>query len=286
MATLLLFFDGVGIGRDDPETNPFAEAGVRRLGPAAGRAPDPEAAFRPLDATLGIPGLPQSATGQTTLYTGINAARLLGRHHPGFPGPTLGAILERDSLFLKILQRGGRPTFANAYSRRFFETRRRWSATTCMLTSSGVPVRWLDEDEPRDLALSHDYTGEWLERRGVSVKQRDARDAARVLSSMLDEHDLVLYEYFLTDLVGHRGTREQKVEQARRIEDLVDADLGAVDLSRHRVAVVSDHGNLEDGATGSHTLNPVPFLAWGSESKELVDRVGSFEELTPALVPG
>src|SRR5215510_2349561 len=68
MATLLLFFDGVGIGNDEPETNPFAEAGARRLSVVAGRAPDPEAAYRPLDATLGVAGLPQSATGQTTIY--------------------------------------------------------------------------------------------------------------------------------------------------------------------------------------------------------------------------
>ena len=34
---------------------------------------------------LGIEGLPQSATGQTALFTGINAAQLLGRHLFGFP---------------------------------------------------------------------------------------------------------------------------------------------------------------------------------------------------------
>jgi hypothetical protein len=286
MATLLLFFDGVGIGRDDPETNPFAEAGVRRLAALAGRAPDPEAAYRPLDATLGIEGLPQSATGQTTIYTGTNAAKVLGRHHPGFPGPTLWALIEKDSLFHRMLRAGKRPTFANAYGRQYFAVKRRWSVTTRMISTSGSSFRWLEEEEPRDEALPHDYTGEWLHRRGsTTAKRRSAAEAAGVLSGLLD-HDLVLYEYFLTDLVGHRGERADRVRQALRIEELVDAVLRTIDLSRHRVVVISDHGNLEDGTSGSHTRNPVPLLVWGSGAGALVDRVDSLEALTPALSDG
>jgi hypothetical protein len=285
VATLLLFFDGVGIGRDDAETNPFAEAGVARLAPLAGRAPDPAGAFRPLDATLGVAGLPQSATGQTTIYTGTNAAQVLGRHHPGFPGPTLWTLIEKDSLFHRMLREGRRPTFANAYGHAYFAVKRRWSVTTRMISTSGVPFRWLEEEEPRDEALPHDYTGEWLHRRGSAFgKRRTAGGAARVLSRLLDRNDLVLYEYFLTDLVGHRGEREDRVKQARRIEELVDAVVGTVDLARHRVVVISDHGNLEDGTSGSHTRNPVPLLAWGIGAAALVAAVDSLEALTPALV--
>ena len=38
-----------------------------------------------LDAVLGVKGRPQSATGQTSLFTGVNAAAVLGRHLRGFP---------------------------------------------------------------------------------------------------------------------------------------------------------------------------------------------------------
>lgn len=285
MATLLLFFDGVGIGRDDPETNPFAEIGAKRLAPLAGRAAGADAAYRPLDATLGIAGLPQSATGQTTIYTGINAAQVLGRHHPGFPGPTLAALIEKDSIFHRMLRAGMRPTFANAYGHAYFAVKRRWSVTTRMISSSGVPFRWLEDEEPRDEALPHDYTGEWLHRRGsTTAKVRSAAEAARVLSGLLDQNDLVLYEYFLTDLVGHRGEHDDRVLQAVRIEELVDAVVGTVDLVRHRVVMISDHGNLEDGTTGSHTLNPVPLLVWGVGAAQLVSSVDSLAALTPALV--
>src|SRR5215831_8556921 len=105
MSTLLLFVDGVGVGRDEPGVNPFAVPEIRHLAPLAGRGPADGAAFRPLDATLGVAGLPQSATGQTTLFTGVNAARAMGRHHPGLPGPTLQAILRTESLFSKVVAR-------------------------------------------------------------------------------------------------------------------------------------------------------------------------------------
>lgn len=285
MATLILFFDGIGVGRGDPAVNPFAAVGVRRLSVLAGREPETDAHFRPLDATLGVEGLPQSATGQTTLLTGVNAARIIGRHVQGIPGPSLAAVIERESLFLKLVRAGLRPTFANAYTRSHLEARRpRWSATTRAVMASGVPFRMLEEDERRDRALPHDYTGAWWRERGHEVAPRTAREAGQVLSGLLDDHDVVLYEYFLTDLAGHRGTWAQKLEQAGRAEDLIDAVLDAADLGRHRVVVISDHGNLEDGEHKRHTLNAVPLLAWGRDAGALIARVHGLDGLTPALL--
>ena len=79
-------------------------------------------------------------------------------------------------------------------------------------------------------------------------------------------------------------TWEQKLEQARRAEELVDAVLDEADLDRHRVVVVSDHGNLEEGTHTRHTLNPVPLLSWGHGADALVDRVDEMVDLTPALI--
>jgi hypothetical protein len=287
VATLLMFIDGVGIGRDDPRENPFAVPAIRRLAPLAGRLPMDGASFRPLDATLGVPGLPQSATGQTTLFTGVNAAQAIGAHHPGLPGPTLQAILRDQSLFTKLVQRGARPTFANAFTRKYLDAKRpRFGATTHMVMASGVPLRLLEDEGADELTLSHDYTGAWMTARGYPVKARTAAEAGRVLARLVDTHDFVLYEYFLTDLVAHRGTAEQRFEQARIAEALIDATLSAVDLSLHLVAMVSDHGNLEEAEHDRHTRNPVPLLAWGRGARELVDAVTGMDSLTPALVTG
>jgi hypothetical protein len=285
MATLVLFFDGIGVGENDSRSNPFAAIEARRLAPLAGGPCGDGAGFRALDATLGVPGLPQSATGQTTLLTGVNAARVAGRHQTGVPGPTLRPIIERESLFLKLVRAGLRPTFANAYTKEHLEARRpRWSATTRAVMASGIPFRMWDREGRDGRALFHDYTGEWLRRRGFDIPALDADGAAAVLAGLLTDHDLVLYEYFLTDLAAHRGDWDQKVEQARRVEALVDAVLRLTDLERDLVVVVSDHGNLEDAATKQHTLNPVPFVVWGRRRFELLDRVDSMESVAPTLV--
>ena len=285
MATLVLFVDGVGIGSDDPLRNPFAAIRARRLSAVRGLPPEDGASCRGLDATLGVPGLPQSATGQTTLFTGVNAARLLGRHQVGIPGPTLRPVLERESLFRKLVAAGKRPTFANGYTRAHLEARRpRWSASTRMVRASGVPLRMLDEPGGGERALIHDYTGGWAAERGIPVPLRTADEAAEVLAGMLSDHDVVLYEYFLTDLAGHRGSPEDRVEQARRVEDLTDAVLRCVDLDRHAVLWTSDHGNLEETDHDRHTRNPVPLLGWGRGAEAIVGRVTGMTDLTPMLV--
>ncbi|MBZ5638704.1 MAG: peptidase [Acidobacteriia bacterium] len=284
MRTLLLFFDGIGIGRDDPEANPFAAVGARRLSLLAGRAPDPSCSSRALDATLGVPGLPQSATGQTTLLTGVNAARLVGRHVSGVPGPSLRGVLERESLFVRLVRGGRKPTFANAYTRGHLEARRpRWSATTRMVRASGVPFRMLHEEGRRGEALFHDWAGDTKAGRALGAPAHEPGRAAKILSRLVEEHDLVLYEYFLTDVAGHRGSPADRLAQARRAEELVDAVVGSLELSSCRLVVVSDHGNLEESHHDLHTLNPVPLLAWGASAEELVRRVEGLEDLTPAL---
>ena len=48
-----------------------------------------------LDATLGVPGLPQSGTGHVALLAGVNAPALHGRHQPHFPPVALRPLAAR-----------------------------------------------------------------------------------------------------------------------------------------------------------------------------------------------
>lgn len=285
MAVLFLFIDGIGVGDADAKRNPFAALPARRLAPLAGGTVEPDAAFKALDATLGVPGLPQSPTGQTTLLTGINAARHAGAHLLGLPGPTLRPLLEEHSLLLQLVRSGKRPTFANAYTHGHLEAERpRWSATTRAVMAAGLPFRMWDREGLDGRALFHDYTGARLRERGYPVPQRTAAEAARILVGLLEDHDLVLYEYFLTDLAAHRGTWEDRLEQARRVEALVDGVLGELDRERDLLVVTSDHGNLEDASHKRHTMNPVPLLVWGRGNHELVTRVDGLDDVAPAIV--
>lgn len=284
MGALLLFFDGVGLGCPDPAINPFAEIGARYLGPLAGAEPADGWLARGIDATLGVPGLPQSATGQTTLLTGVNAARVAGRHLTGTPGPSLRPLLAEHSLFRKLVAAGSTATSANLYTRAHLDSHRpRWSATTLAAMAAGIALRVLEDGAERS-ALFHDYTGAVLRDRGYDVRQRTAAQAAETLAALVEKHDFVFYEYFLTDLVGHRGTQDERIEQARRTEALVAEVAERLDSRRHLLVVTSDHGNLEDGRTSTHTMNPVPLLATGPGAETLVCSAASLVDVTPAIV--
>ena len=105
---LFIFVDGFGLGANDPAVNPLYNARFPNLQKLLAHA-------CPLDACLGVEGLPQSATGQATLLTGINAAKRMGRHIEAFPPTALKKMIRHESLFSKLKKLGKQCTFANCY---------------------------------------------------------------------------------------------------------------------------------------------------------------------------
>src|SRR3972149_9937423 len=156
MALLVLFLDGVGLGGNDPATNPFVRVPTPTLrhllgGPlvACGPIDDGDVLLRPADATLGVPGLPQSATGQTALLTGTNAPALEGRHVTAYPTAPLRALLASHSLFTRLSGSGARVALANAYSPEYFTAvaarRLKVAAVTFAAQAAGVRLRTVDD---------------------------------------------------------------------------------------------------------------------------------------------
>jgi hypothetical protein len=292
MSVLLIFVDGVGIGRRDPAVNPFAALEGTLLGRFEDELPDSRpitlgggALCRSIDATLGVEGLPQSATGQATLLTGVNVPAAIGRHLSGVPGPRVRSIIEKNSLFLALRSSGMRSTFANAYRPRFFtDSRKRLSASTLSVLAAGLRLRTLD-DLIAGQAVFHDYTLGVLERHtGIRLPERSAAEAAATLAGLAGEHEFVLHEHFLTDLAGHRGSKEDRLAAAARIEALVAECLKAVEGSGTLLLIVSDHGNLEDSTHHRHTRAPVPLIASGPGAGEIISEVNRLDELAPAIL--
>ncbi len=56
----------------------------------------------PTDATMGVDGRPQSATGQATILTGRNVPVLVGEHYGPKPNPAVAEIIQQGN----TLQRG------------------------------------------------------------------------------------------------------------------------------------------------------------------------------------
>jgi 2,3-bisphosphoglycerate-independent phosphoglycerate mutase len=287
MAVLLFFIDGLGIGTRGAQ-NP-----LDRLPEAAPLAvfqdEEPEIIFDGrlvrTDACLGVEGRPQSASGQTTILTGINAPAALGYHKQGFPNEALREILSHHSIFLQLKRAGVAPnTFANAYRQKFFETRPRWvSATTVAVEAAGMLFRDLDDLQDGH-AVFQDYTNEMLIERGLPILRRTPEQAAEILARIASEHRFTLYEYFITDKTGHAQDMEAARLVLTNLARFVRHLLSELDLNRTTVLLTSDHGNIEDLSSRNHTLNLVPTLIWGEHKETVAARIRNLADITPAIV--
>jgi hypothetical protein len=287
MSVLLFFIDGLGIGSRGP-FNPLdglddAEplANFRDEGPTTIR----DGIVVPTDACLGIEGRPQSASGQTTILTGVNAPATLGYHKQGFPNSAMLEIIRDHSIFLQLTRAGIKPiTFANTYTRRFFDERPRWvSATTAAVEAAGLRFRTLP-DLKAGRAVYQDFTNAILIERGEEVSPRSPDEAATVLARIARENRFTLYEYFITDKVGHAQDMQAARTVLRNLARLIRKVLAGIDLDRTSVILTSDHGNIEDLSSRNHTLNPVPTIVWGANKGRIANRIETLADITPAIV--
>lgn len=289
MSVLLIFIDGVGLGTRgahnpldglDSEFFSIFQAEAAHL-PFDGR-------MAVTDARLGVAGLPQSATGQTAILTGVNGPQLIGRHLNGYPSPRLKAAIAEHSIYKKLIARGRAVTFANAYTQSYLDSRPRFvSCTTVAVETAGMRFRLL-EDLNAGRAVSHDFTNRFLIDRGFAVAECAPETAGRNLARLAAEHDFTLYEHFITDRIGHERDRELSRRLTRehvpRLTQFVRAVLEAADLERQTVILTSDHGNIEDATTRSHTMNPVATLAFGPAREFIAARVAALTDITPAII--
>ncbi len=290
---LMIFVDGVGLGEADPAINPFVRARTPALrallgGPLAGRDPvrTSAATLVPLDARLGVPGLPQSATGQTAVLTGENAPALIGRHLAAYPTPRLRALLASRGLFTVLGSRGVSAALANAYTPEYFaavaDGRLRHAAITLNAIQAGLRLRGID-DLRAGRAVYQDLTNARLRAQGIPVPPVSPEEAGARLAAIASAYRFVLFEFFQTDLAGH-GRLADGVGLVERLDAFLGAVLRASDLDDTLVLLTSDHGNLEDERTGGHTLNPVPALLVGAGRDALGAGLRAITDLAPACV--
>ncbi|OGJ88301.1 MAG: hypothetical protein A2268_05325 [Candidatus Raymondbacteria bacterium RifOxyA12_full_50_37] len=241
-----------------------------------------------IDAVMEVPGLPQSATGQTSILCGVNAQKEIGRHFPGFPGPALKKIIEEKNVYLQLKERGLSGTFANGYlcsTLREVSIRleRHMSATTIAALSGLGQVR-LIRDLQTGNAVYQDITNEIASQKGFPVPVISPTLAAQNLIRIAERHHLTLFEYFQTDLAGHQ---QDSIAAARVLQNLETylVHLMYPGLPTDTTLVLtSDHGNLEDLSIAQHTQNPVPFFACGPGREFLYSRVRNLANIVPAMI--
>lgn len=295
MGVILIFIDGLGLGSDDPKINPLltadlpyirtllrGEPTLKAVGPGIMRL---NLIIKAIDARLGVPGLPQSATGQTALFTGINAPKLTGRHINGFPTKALRDILERYSIFKQINQAGGKAVFANTFTKEYFESVRRgrwrYSASTTAALAGNCRLLMV-EDLTKGYAVYQDLTNEQLHRKNYSVPLITPENAAENLVRQAKSNDFTLFEYFQTDHCGHAQDWNLALTLLNRLDRFV-ATVASLLPPGFCLVLTSDHGNIEDLSVKTHTLNPVPLLVFGADVQNFVN-VNSLTDVCPTIL--
>ncbi len=296
---LFLFLDGVGLGEADPRTNPFVVADLPNLHrllkgnrllqatPALDN-PDAQTAFIPTDASLGVSGPPQSATGQAAILTGLNVPAIIGGHWGPKPNEAVTNILRRENIFKTLVARKQSATLINAYPQRYFDAikrgKRMYSAIPMAVDAAGIPLMTAD-DLRAGRAFSADFTGEgWRGELGYTdTPVYTLAEAGAKLAEVSRQRSFTFFEHWITDLVGHRGT----VEEGAKVLEHFDAMLGGL-LAKWDddglIIITSDHGNLEDFSHSHHTANKVPTLVIGRTRRTISDGLTDLSGFIPAIL--
>lgn len=294
MAVIFVMVDGVGLAQAG-DKNPVA-AEMPGLAGILGVALDdrfriiaPEIHAAPIDATLGVPGLPQSGTGHTAIYGGFNAAALNGRHQPSYPTLAMRAVLQQHNLLSAARTAGHRVAWANGYlpgyARAVERRHLRHTAGTWSALGAGLVLR--DLDQLMDgTAVSWELTQAMARSRPGcdNLPVVDAADAGTRLLRLASEHDLVAFETYLPDLAGH-GRLAMSPREALRLVDRMLAEVLLSKRAGDTLVMTSDHGNVEDATTRIHTRNPVPLLAYGPAAA-LFQQVTSIDQVMDAILEG
>jgi 2,3-bisphosphoglycerate-independent phosphoglycerate mutase len=279
MKILFLFLDGIGLGEDDPAINPFARAGMpylesllggKKLTKSAAPFEGERVTLLSVDPNLGVKGLPQSATGQAVLLTGINIPAELTYHYGPKPNPEVARYLDGNTIFSKTIKANKKTALLNAYPPRYFDGidsgKRLYSSIPLALTNAGLPL-FTDLDYYAGHALSADFTGEgWREFLGFpEAPLFDPYTAGLKLGELARKYDFSFFEYWASDYAGHKQDMSSAVKQLETFDSVLKGLLENWQAEDGLIVLTSDHGNMEDLSTRKHTAANVPLLLFGDK---------------------
>ena len=293
MGFYYLFIDGIGFGEPSSD-NPFHIHAKSLFQHLAGKEPYDELSSQficiPADAHMGFSGLPQSATGQTSLWTGMNGPASMGRHMTGFPGPTLIRVIEEYSM-IKVLREGGKKAallngYSQAYLDRIERKPRLRSASTHVHRVSGQELFMLDDvvdGKALYMDINHQFLHRFFPDYAHKLPLADPKERGRQYVKIGRDYDLVLFEYFLTDKAGHNQSMEEAAMTIQLLEPFIEGIIEEMDPQKDTLVISSDHGNLEDLSTRTHTNNLVPVFLAGAYAEDMAGRIKALYDIPRAI---
>ena len=292
----MIFIDGVGIGKKDFEFNPFFKFGFKTFEKIFGEIPHLGNRFLekggifffPSDAQMGVEGLPQSGTGQVSIFCGVNAPQFVGKHFGPFPYSTTIPIIAEKNILKYYKDQNKKAFFANAYPQVFFDyinsgkTRLSTTSLSCKLT--GIKLNSVIEVEKGE-ALTAEITNErWNKKLNYKLEEIKPEISARRLLKIASENDFTLYEFFLTDHLGHGRIADEFDKIYSNLDKLLFTILSEMNKNEMTLIVCSDHGNFEDLSVKSHTTNPAFTITAGVNAKELANHINDLSEIKQSII--
>ena len=295
---LFIFLDGIGLGAEDPETNPLARVempylqsllGGHKLTISAAPYESEQVSLLALDAGLGVDGLPQSATGQAVLMTGVNVPGKLGYHYGPKPNPEVAGYLNNgNTLFSWLHAEDKKAALLNAYPPHYFRGiesgKRLYSSIPLTVTSAGYSL-FNQEDFFEGKALSADFTGHgWRSMLEIAeAPLRSAQEAGEKMAELAQKYDFSLFEYWASDYAGHKRNMDWAVEQMEVFDSVLKGLVGAWEMEEDLILITSDHGNMEDLSTRRHTDAKVPGLVIGAKHKAFAEGLTDLTGIAPRI---
>lgn len=291
----MIFLDGVGIGKKDSEHNPFFKHNFKTFTKTVGDIPhlnkqkinNGQIFIFPIDALMGVPDIPLSGTGQTSIFCGVNAQKILGKHFGPYPYSTLVPIIREKNIFKEFKKRKKKVYFANAYPKQFFtyikSGRRMLSVTTLSCLLSNVPLMKI-ADLHNGKALSADIDNyRFINRMNYKLKVLHPNTSAKRLIRIASQNHFTLFEFFHTDHLGHGRNLDLFDNTVKTLDDFLYCIIK--NLSENMTLIIcSDHGNFEDTSIKMHTLNPALGLTAGKYAEELANKIIQLSDIKPAIM--
>ncbi|MCB9454704.1 MAG: hypothetical protein H6671_01815 [Anaerolineaceae bacterium] len=297
MHILMVFLDGIGLGEDNPAVNPFAVATMptltaltngQRWLKGIGEQHSPHAVFIPTDPRLGVPGRPQSATGQAAILTGVNVPQLIGEHYGPKPNPPIRELLAKDNFFKQMVSQGKTAALLEAYPPRWHEVvnsgKRLRASYQEAAYQAGVPI--FDEKAIyQQDALAGDWTGQgWRDELGYTdTPVYSPQEAGRKMVELSRRYTFAFFPHWFTDIIGHRGPLEDGVRLLELFDGVMTGAMETWNDDEGLIIITSDHGNMEDVSSRTHTENDVPTLIIGAAKTAFAEGLHDLTGFVPRM---
>lgn len=102
-----------------------------------------------------------------------------------------------------------------------------------------------------------------------------------------EEYHLLVLNIANADMVGHTGNYKASLKAVEYIDEALKGIIIAIDSVDGEMLIIADHGNIEqmsvdNKASTTHTVNPVPCIYYGSKDIKL--RNGALSDVAPTIL--